>query len=267
MGEVQLVANPPYVAVWRRLSLALVILAGGMQMSRAKSPAGDDLQAETPFIAETDAAMTKMTANMMVKPSGNADRDFASMMVAHHQGAIAMAQAELQYGHNPLLARMAQEVIAEQLQEIAAMRLAVGEAATATWVAPPAAAHPNPNVNMKAEGPFLAANTVAMNTMMAGMVIKQTGNADVDFVAMMVPHHQGGIDMARVELRDGSSPQLICIAHEIIVDQNQEISMMRLALGEPLPPSVPLPTQASAPAALPAMSSMQMGQMPATNAN
>jgi len=50
------------------------------------------------------------------------------MMVPHHRGAIEMAQAELRYGRNEPLRRMAQEIIVTQLQEITAMQLAVGQA-------------------------------------------------------------------------------------------------------------------------------------------
>jgi uncharacterized protein (DUF305 family) len=77
------------------------------------------------------------------------------------------------------------------------------------------------------------------------MAVKPTGDVDHDFVAMMVPHHQGAIDMAQAELQYGQSPQLKTVAQEIIVDQVQEITLMRLALGEPLPQSVSSPTQAS----------------------
>jgi hypothetical protein len=62
---------------------------------------------------------------------------------------------------------------------------------------------------------------------------------------MMVPHHQGAIDMARAELRYGKNEQLKRIAQEIIVGQQQEIAAMRLAVGDPLPPSAPAPTQVS----------------------
>jgi len=71
--------------------------------------------------------MDKMMADMAVSPSGDVDYDFAAMMVPHHQGAIAMAQAELRYGHNEQLRRIAQEIIVDQQQEIVAMRLALGQ--------------------------------------------------------------------------------------------------------------------------------------------
>jgi len=55
---------------------------------------------EAPFLAENEAAMTKMMAAMQIKPSGDVDRDFVAMMAPHHQGAIEMARAILRYGQN-----------------------------------------------------------------------------------------------------------------------------------------------------------------------
>jgi len=96
-----------------------------------------------------------------------------------------------------------------------------------------------------AESPFAVESRSAMSTMMAGMDVRSTGRTDDDFVAMMVPHHQGAIDMAKSELRYGHDEQLRRIAQEIIVEQQQEIIAMRLALGQRLPPSMPAPDQAS----------------------
>ncbi|MGF6347849.1 DUF305 domain-containing protein [Variovorax sp. W2I14] len=90
---------------------------------------------------------------------------------------------------------------------------------------------------------FAAENDAAMNRMMAAMEIKPSGDVDRDFAAMMIPHHQGAIEMAETELRYGRNEQLRRIAQEIIVEQQQEIAAMHLALGQPLPPSTPAPTQ------------------------
>ena len=103
------------------------------------------------------------------------------------------------------------------------------------------------NTAFPKEAAFLAENSSAMDTMMAGMAVKPSGDVDRDFAAMMIPHHQGAIDMAVAELRHGRNEQLRRIAQEIIVDQQQEIAAMRLALGETLPPSVPAPTQPTNP--------------------
>ena len=102
------------------------------------------------------------------------------------------------------------------------------------------AAQPAAAVN---EAPFWKENEAAMIKMMNDMAIKSTGDIDRDFAAMMLPHHQGAIDMAISELRYGKNEQLRRIAQEIIVDQMQEIAAMKLAIGEPVTNSAPAPTQ------------------------
>jgi uncharacterized protein (DUF305 family) len=96
------------------------------------------------------------------------------------------------------------------------------------------------------EGNYYSATMGAMNRMMVAMHAQPSGDIDRDFVAMMVPHHQGAIDMAVAALRYGRNPQLKRIAQEIIVDQQQEISAMQLAVDNPLPDATAAPTQACA---------------------
>ena len=100
-----------------------------------------------------------------------------------------------------------------------------------------------PAVDAGGEAPFLAENDAAMKKMMSDMAVTPTGDVDVDFVAMMVPQDQGAIDMAVAVLRHGRNPQIRRLAQEIIVTQQQEIAAMRLAVGQPLPPSLPAATQ------------------------
>jgi uncharacterized protein (DUF305 family) len=248
-----------------RRIFARLLLAGSVSLAAvvAVLPAWADgspsLIEERPFIDETNAAMAKMMASMTIKPTGNVDHDFVAMMIPHHQGAIDMAQAELRYGQNQQLLRISQEIVVEQLQEIAAMRIAVGEkvspyeamlaasvpGAAATVAPAPAAPGTAETLSAAAEGPFLKENDADMARMMDDMAIKPTGEIDRDFVAMMVPHHQGAIDMAQAELRYGRNAQLRRIAQEIIVEEIQEITLMRLAVGEALPPSIASPTDPS----------------------
>ena len=110
---------------------------------------------EAPFLKENDDAMTRMMNGMAIKPTGDIDHDFVAMMSPHHQGAIDMAISELRYGKNEQLRRIAQEIIVDQMQEIAAMKLAIGEPATDSTPAPtqqqPASApveHHHPGMQM-----------------------------------------------------------------------------------------------------------------------
>jgi uncharacterized protein (DUF305 family) len=110
------------------------MIVGVPAVAHAASPTASTV--ETPFLAENQVAMERMMAGMDIKPSGDVDQDFAAMMIPHHQGAIDMAQAELRYGRNELLRRIAQEIVVEQQQEIVAMRLALGQPLPASPVAP-----------------------------------------------------------------------------------------------------------------------------------
>lgn len=119
-------------------------------------------------------------------------------------------------------------------------------AAASTYAALAGDTAPEGNSTARTTGPeaaYLSENDAAMDKMMADMAVKPSGDVDRDFVAMMTPHHQGAIDMALAMLRYGKNEQLKRIAQEIIVDQQQEIAAMKLAIGDPLPPSTAAPTQ------------------------
>ena len=79
------------------------------------------------FMSQNKTAMDKMMQDMMVKPTGDVDRDFAAMMIPHHQGAIDMARIYLRYGHNAELKRLAKQIIVNQEHEITIMSKAMGK--------------------------------------------------------------------------------------------------------------------------------------------
>lgn len=67
----------------------------------------------------------------------------------------------------------------------------------------------------------------AMSKMSQGMSVTYTGDADKDFVNGMIPHHQGAVDMAQVELKYGKDPQMRKLAQNVIASQNKEIALMK----------------------------------------
>ena len=78
--------------------------------------------AATPADRAFAASMQTMMKNMAVKPTGRPDRDFVDMMLPHHVGAVAMAKVELEYGKDPMLLKLAADIVKAQESEIAEMQ-------------------------------------------------------------------------------------------------------------------------------------------------
>ena len=95
-----------------------------------------------------------------------------------------------------------------------------------------ALAHPHPHPSASpASDPFHQQMDEAMARMDAGMsAAAASGDPDVDFARMMIPHHQGAIDMALAELRFGRDERLRRLAQGIVVEQRQEIQLMQSIL-------------------------------------
>ena len=88
-------------------------MAEDMVMSPSASPADK---------AFMQSMMTMSHDMDAVKPTGNPDQDFVAMMLPHHEGAVAMAKVQLQYGKDPVLRTMAADIVASQDKEIAEMK-------------------------------------------------------------------------------------------------------------------------------------------------
>jgi uncharacterized protein (DUF305 family) len=177
----------------------------GQQPAQAQ-PAGDAAR------AFADANM-KMHRDMDIRFSGNADVDFARGMIPHHQGAIDMAEIVLRFGKDAVVRKLATEVIAAQRKEIAQMQ---------AWLAVNGSRAPT-DASQSSTKAFTDINA----KMHKDMSMTFTGDADVDFMQGMVPHHEGAVEMAKVLLQFGNDPELRKLADDVIRTQNDEIKVMK----------------------------------------
>ena len=160
------------------------------------------------------AMMDTMMLNMdTVKMNQYADLDFIRMMIPHHQGAIEMSLYEIQHGRNFEMKQLAKSIIAEQTNEIEQMGI---------WV--------NRNIpnavagNDSYQKPLMLTMPVMMEHMPAADLLT---NTDKSFAAVMIPHHQAGVDMAKVILQYGQDKVVSRMTQNIISSQQVEIEQMK----------------------------------------
>lgn len=152
--------------------------------------------------------MRRMMADMKAMTmSGDPDHDFAMMMKRHHEGAITMAQRELQSGADAELKEMAGKMIQDQKTEAAELQEFLS------------------GHQPVSKSPF-AENVMKMmqSSPMMSMPIKS--NPDQDFAALMAEHHKSAIDMSREYLRTGREPRIKEMASKMINKQQEEIGQL-----------------------------------------
>jgi len=161
------------------------------------------------------AAANAMHKAMNITYTGDADIDFARGMVPHHQGAVDMIAVLEKHGKDEKLLKLADYMSRMQQVEIARMN---------RWLE----VRDNAGLPTAKEGSKpVAEYQAAMAVMHKAMDIKYTGNADVDFINGMIPHHEGAIAMAETQLKYGKDETLRSLARDIIRSQRQEIALMK----------------------------------------
>ncbi|ABF40986.1 protein of unknown function DUF305 [Candidatus Koribacter versatilis Ellin345] len=121
-----------------RIALISALLIAGFALGAAAQMSVADHR----FMDEMTRSMSTMDQDMAsVCMTGDTDRDFAAMMLPHHRGAIDMAKAELRYGTDPVMRRLAQEILVDQQSEIDAMNLWLGKRQSLKTGEAPCASH------------------------------------------------------------------------------------------------------------------------------
>ena len=177
-------------------------------------------EAMTAFGQEYHEGMMTMHEDMMAGMMANdADVAFAKGMLAHHQGAVAMAKTQLKYGKDETMNKLAQDVIDAQQSEIEQMQ---------NWLAshPDTDSQPNTKAMQQA---YEQSMQPMQGDMMTGI---QDSDADMAFAKGMLAHHQGAIAMSNVQLEYGQDAEMNKLAQDIIDAQQSEIELMQSWISE-----------------------------------
>lgn len=150
---------------------------------------------------------------------------------------IALAITMLSYaGQHYLIYRVLEEPFASLLRPESRQASPQGGVAPGGFWRGKEHYHGREGVTAAPEAGATAAMMQSMDRMHAEMNdLQVTGDLDRDFVALMVPHHQSGVDMARIYLESGADPELRRLAEQIVASQEAEIGHMQAEVGEPLP--------------------------------
>ena len=157
--------------------------------------------------------MDTMMVRMEEAPAGNSPTtSFLHQMIVHHQGAIDMANYEISHGKHREMIQLAKSIRVEQKSEIEQMQLWLKQVSTDGTT--------TPSLFQQEMGQTMA---VMMKTMPPTDALTDTDKA---FAAVMKPHHQAAIDMAKVLLRYSEKGPVTAYAKQLMANQQIDIDQM-----------------------------------------
>jgi uncharacterized protein (DUF305 family) len=161
------------------------------------------------FLMMMDTMMIKMSN---IPAAKSVEANFILEMIPHHEGAVEMAEYEIEHGKDFTMIQLAKSILAEQHIEVQQMRL---------WLQRPI------HDPVKVTECFQKNMDQSMSVMMENMPGKKIPNTiDRAFARIMIPHHQAAIDMARIVIKYGKDGATISFAKQIISSQQIEIEQM-----------------------------------------
>ena len=177
-----------------------------------KSLSGTSNRSFGQLMEEAMAIMHRAMEN--ANKTGDPDHDFVTMMIPLHQGAIDMAKVVLRDGKDSDIREFAETIIEDQQAEIGLME------GWLTKYKPTEGESPNKTFVTAMERIDASMDRDMRNA-------KKIKDPDHDFVMMMIPHHQGAIDMAKLVLIYGKDPEVRRLAGQVVAAQQSEIQIMQ----------------------------------------
>lgn len=179
--------------------------------------------AQSPISGMDHGSMSGMdhgAMSMELGPKDEAfDLRFIDAMVPHHEGAVIMAQEALEKSTRPEIKQLAESIIAAQEQEITQMQ----EWRTA-WYADAGDTPMMYDTSMGHMMPMTPEMRESM--MMSGDLGAADDQFDLRFINMMIPHHEGAVEMANQASENSDRPEIKTLAQDIVASQQQEIDEM-----------------------------------------
>ena len=207
----------PIATLAAALVFAGVVYAHDGHMQHMSAPAAS--ATDQSFDAQMARAMERMDRDMSVPPSGDYDRDFAAMMIPHHQQAVELAAMVPDRSTNPDVLALATKIAGAQQPEINTMK-----ALLLQWdVDPNEMSHESGHAGMAMAGMVDDATMVKLDN------LKGT-DFDTLWLQSMISHHEGAIAMAKTEIADGKSADMVTLAGSIVTAQQAEIDQMKQML-------------------------------------
>ncbi len=195
-----------------KISILFILFSFFMQNSCKNIDNEDETKMSNSMPIENDLmySMNKTNAEMNnAKMNGDFDYDFANLMIMHHQMAIDMSRVQIEKGNDQSIKDMANGIVVAQEIEIREMQQFIQN-------------YRIPKNNNQTSNSYKIASE--MKTMMDEMnAVKMTNNIDKDYVAMMIPHHESAVTMAKMQLLFGTQNVLVDLSKNIIEDQSFEI--------------------------------------------
>jgi uncharacterized protein (DUF305 family) len=198
------------------MKISIFILIFGMLLPNSckntddESPMNYLMPADNKLIQSMNKTITNMDN---AKMNGDFDFDFANLMILHHQMAIDMSHVEINNGSDISIQNMANGIVVAQQIEIRLMQQFIKN-------------YKIPKKNDLTSNSYKL--VTEMKLMMANMsAIKTSENIDLDYVSLMIPHHESAVRMAKEQLKYGTQEQLVDLSKNVIEDQNFEINSFK----------------------------------------